>query len=169
MAHHVHYHTHFHPHVNDPRVEAVLARLDALEAKDIQMADLMDTELEALNAAAEANKNAVEAAVEVMQGLAQKVAASADDPMAVRAVAEMIRANSLKLASSIQANTDGGSVGVITAPAEPAPAEPVAETPAEPVAETPAEPAPAEPAPAEPTAPEGEQPAPAVPPSEIQG
>lgn len=167
----------------DPRVEAMLARLDALEAKDAAMSETMKTQLDALRAEVEQNRTVIGSAVTMIDGLADKVEASAGDPLAVAQVVQMIREDRLKLAAALAENLD--DVGVMPAPseptpaepapeqpapeqpAEPAPAEPVVEQPAEPVVETPAEPAPAEPVAEQPAT--GEQPAEATPPSEIQG
>ncbi len=157
----------------DPRVEAMLARLDALEAKDAAMSETMKTQLDALRAEVEQNRTVIGSAVTMIDGLADKVEASAGDPMAVAQVVSMIREDRMKLAQALAENLD--DVGVLPAPAEPVaeqpapeqPAEPVVEQPAEPVVETPAEPAPAEPVAEQPAT--GEQPAEATPPSEIQG
>ena len=65
----------------------------------------MSVELETLTAQVAANNEVIESAMTLIQGLATKIEALKDDPAALQALADQLKAEDEALAAAIAANT----------------------------------------------------------------
>lgn len=113
---HIDVYVHITDEVANRKLDAVLELLTASKAKE----DKMLKETQDLIAEVEATKTVVESAVTLIDGLIAKIEAAKDDPVAVQAAIDELRAEKQKLADAVAAGT----------PSSPAPpAEPPAPTP----------------------------------------
>ncbi len=83
---------------SDPRIDLVLAKLEAMETH-------MSAEMDDLAAQVHANTDVANSAVALINGIADRIAAAAGDPAAVTALADELRASDAALAASVVANT----------------------------------------------------------------
>ena len=65
----------------------------------------MSAELDALSAQVHANSGVVDSAIALIGGLADQIRALADDPVAIRALADELQQKDAALAAAVAANT----------------------------------------------------------------
>lgn len=85
----------------DPRLDAILTKLDTLIAKEILMAG----ELDALTAEVARNTDVDQSAILLLKGLAEKIEALKNQPAALQALADTLKGSSDKLADAITTGT----------------------------------------------------------------
>lgn len=90
--------------------------LDTLTAQQGEITE-MSAELDSLTAAVTENTSVDQSAITLLQDLAAKIQAAANDPAAITALATDLRASSQQLADAIVANTPAGPV--VEPPVEP--------------------------------------------------
>ncbi len=95
----------------DPRIDAILAALQSIQAKET----IMSAEMDALVAQVHANSDLLDAATVMINGIADRIAAAGVDPAALQALTDELRAKDATLADAVAANTP-----VVPAP-DPAP------------------------------------------------
>ena len=83
------------------KLDIVLARLGHVE-RDTHS---MTKELEDLKAQVQANTDAEQSAITLLKSLSDQLTAAADDPAAVRALADQLKSSGDSLAAAIVANT----------------------------------------------------------------
>lgn len=88
-------------HRQDNRLDEALNLLRLLTAQGVKMSK----ELDALTAEVEETKTIEQSAITLIQGLAEQIAAAKDDPAAILALSESLKAQSDALAAAISANT----------------------------------------------------------------
>lgn len=92
------------------KLDAILARIGSVE-KDQQQ---VTQELQALTQQVHANTDAEQSAIQLLNGLSQQLKDAAEDPVAVRALADQLKTSGDALAAAVLANT----------PAQPTPPNP---------------------------------------------
>ena len=86
----------------------LLGKLDAIERKIdrvLRKEKVMSKELDALTAQVQANTEIEESAILLINGLAAKIEAAKNDPAALQALADSLKAEDDKLAAAVAANT----------------------------------------------------------------
>lgn len=101
-------------HVRLDRIERAITAntVNDIITREALMADFTD-----LTAEVEANGNAVDSAVTLLDALSAQLTDAADDPAEIRAIADQLNAQSSTLAAAVAANTPAAT----DTPAEPAP------------------------------------------------
>jgi len=89
----------------DAIATAVAAKLQQNFAPIYEQEQIMSAELDALTAQVHANSSVVDSAVALIGGLADQIRALADDPVALRALADELQQKDAALAAAVAANT----------------------------------------------------------------
>lgn len=107
---------------DDPRLEQVIARLDRLGVmmhrligQHIEGAAMASKEFEALKKEVERNTSVDESVKALVTKLADQIAAAKDDPAALQALADQLRADNDAVAAVVTANTPADTSGGSTA------------------------------------------------------
>ena len=129
----------------------------------IERAKTMSKELEELSAKVAANNSLIGSAVALINGISARIAAAADDPVALKGLSDELAAKDVELATAIAANTP------VAAPAAPEPAPAPAPASVAPTAPEPATAPVAAPEPAPVPTPEAAPVVPPVDPNAPQG
>lgn len=83
------------------KLDAILATLERSSKEQ----KIMSQELDALKAQVRQNTNVVQSARDLIRGLADRINANAEDPVALRALADELKASDDALAGDVAANT----------------------------------------------------------------
>jgi chromosome segregation ATPase len=93
------------------RIEAKIDSLTAAVAAITQKGDAMSVQLDNLKAAVQRNSDLEASAVQLIQGLATQLEAIKDDPVAIQALADELKAKDDDLAAAITQNTPPAPTG----------------------------------------------------------
>lgn len=94
-----------HHRFDDPYLIQMLGKIQGLLQTLIKQGDIMSAQLDALTAQVQANTEVEASAILLLRGLAAQIADLQDDPAALQALSDNLKASADRLAAAITENT----------------------------------------------------------------
>lgn len=97
------------------KLDEILRQLERINERET----LMSADLTALEAAVQANTDAEQSAIALINGIAAELAAAKTDPAKVQSLADKLTASAAALSAAVLANTPAAPPAALAAPADP--------------------------------------------------